>query len=248
MSYHLNVKGLAGLHIGQHVTVKTKHTEASGVLQGFRHDTETINDSSFGGKSWALGQTQSTITLVPDQRIVATMEDEVVVHGYDAPEPVVETPDGGDIPKVETTGPAWKVSDPAIYCGMIDGKHVYMTPENAERWGIQGQPVTVVADEPRICDNTNAAHQAEKNGEIEATAEFPQGPRTVEVLHGPSLLGDYSRGYIKYGQAITGWPILKATVTEEPRNDSDREWLETYLPAYITPYGEIIHAYNQGKA
>lgn len=80
MSYHLKVKGLAGLHIGQHVTIKTKNTEASGVLQGFEHETDIINDIGFGGESWALGKTRTTITLLPDQRIVAEMGDGVIVH------------------------------------------------------------------------------------------------------------------------------------------------------------------------
>ena len=87
MSYHLNVRGLAGLHIGQRITVKTQHTEATGILQGFRHDTDTINDSGFGGESWVLGKTRTTITLLPDQNIMATMTDEVLIHGYGAPEP-----------------------------------------------------------------------------------------------------------------------------------------------------------------
>lgn len=109
MSYHLNVRGLAGLHIGKNVTIKTTHTEATGVLQGFKHESKAICDSSFAGESWALGQTHTTITLLPHQNIVATMEDEIVMHGYDAPE-------------------------------------------------------------PRMCDNRNAAHQAEMNGETQRIA------------------------------------------------------------------------------
>lgn len=83
-------------------------------MQGFGHEANTINDSSFRGKFWVLGQTCTTITLLPDQRIVDTMEDEVVVQGYEAPEPAIETLDGG-----------WKVGDTAKYCGMVNGKHVY---------------------------------------------------------------------------------------------------------------------------
>lgn len=80
MSYHLKVKGLAGLHIGQHVTIKTQNTEATGILQGFQHDTDIINDSGISGESWALGQTRTTITLLPCQRIVAEMRDNVAIH------------------------------------------------------------------------------------------------------------------------------------------------------------------------
>lgn len=74
-----------------------------------------------------------------------------------------------------------------------------------------------------------------------------QAPRTVEVIHGPSSIEDYGLGYVRYGQAITGWPILKATVIEAARNDEERKWLETYLPVWITPDGEIIHDYEEGK-
>ena len=31
-----------------------------------------------------------------------------------------------------------------IYGGMTDGKHVYMSPEAAERAGLEGRPATVV--------------------------------------------------------------------------------------------------------
>ncbi|GAA5229247.1 hypothetical protein [Arthrobacter cryoconiti] len=81
---------LNGNHIGKTITVKTKNTEATGVLQGFAHDTDTINDSSFGRESWALGKTSTTITLLPDQRIIAEMADEVEVHEGTVKEP--ETP------------------------------------------------------------------------------------------------------------------------------------------------------------
>lgn len=87
MSYQITVKALAGFHLGKHITVKTKHTEASGVLQGFTHDSDTINDSGFGGESWALGKTRTTITLLPGQRIIADLGDEVTVHGDEGPEP-----------------------------------------------------------------------------------------------------------------------------------------------------------------
>lgn len=160
MSYHLNVRGLAGLHIGKQVTVKTKHTEASGILQGFKHESEAISDSGFSGESWALGKSRTTITLLPYQNIVAEMMDAVEVHNEDG---------------------------------------------------------------------------------------MPQGPRTVEVLHQLPDIEIISRDYIIYGQAITGWPIIKAIIAEAPRNDYDHEWLDTYLPAHVTPYGEIIHAYKGGE-
>lgn len=83
MSYHLNVRGLAGLHIGKHVTIKTQHTEASGILQGFTCGAMAINDSGLTGESWVLGPKTATITLLPDQRIIAEIGDEVVVHGND---------------------------------------------------------------------------------------------------------------------------------------------------------------------
>lgn len=87
MSRQIIVKTLSGFHLGMRITIKTKHTEASGILQGFSHDNDAINDSGFGGESWALGQTHTTITLLPHQNIVAEMGDEVVVHGEGDPEP-----------------------------------------------------------------------------------------------------------------------------------------------------------------
>lgn len=176
MSYHLNVRGLAGLHIGKHVTVKTKHTEASGVLQGFEHEGSVITELTYGGEEHHPGATTTHLTIFPNQRILAEMMDTVEV---------CETPDN--------------------------------SPRNAE-------------------------HQAEMNGETGA----PRGPRTVIVAHKlPSQDPSLNEGFLRYGQAITGYPIRHATIMEEPRNNSDREWLSTYLPAYIAPGGEIIHEYEE---
>lgn len=132
MSYHLKVKGLAGLHIGQHVTIKTKNTEASGVLQGFEHEGSVITELTYSGEEHHPGGATTHLTIFPNQRILATMEDEVVVHGYDKPEPVIEAPDGG-----------WKVGDTAQYCGMINGKHVYTggAAHQAEMNGENNGPV-----------------------------------------------------------------------------------------------------------
>lgn len=80
MSYKINVKALSGAHLGQRITVTTANTEATGILQGFRHDTEAINDSDFRGDHWINAATHTTITLLPNQRIVAKMGDEVEVH------------------------------------------------------------------------------------------------------------------------------------------------------------------------
>lgn len=87
MSYHLNVRGLAGLHIGKHVTIKTKHTEASGVLQGFEHEGSVITELTYGGEDHHPGATTTHLTIFPDQRILAEMTDEVVVHSDTEPEP-----------------------------------------------------------------------------------------------------------------------------------------------------------------
>lgn len=183
MSRQIIVKTLSGFHLGMQVTVTTANTTATGILQGFRHDATALNAGNLMRDEWVTGRRETTITLLPNQEIIANMGDKVIVHGHDAPEPAT---------------------------------------------------------------NRNAAHQEEMNGETPAPG-LPTGPRTVEVLHGPLLFDDYSRGYVKYGQAITGWPILKATVTEAPRNDTEREWLETYLPQWITPYGEIILGYEEGE-
>lgn len=161
MNCNIIVKALSGAHLGQRITITTKHTTATGVLQGFRHDADAIDDSSFGGEAWARGATRTTITLLPNQTIVANMGDVVVVHG-------AETDVGS------------------------------------------------------------------------------QGPRTVFVVHTPPKVNVSGQEYICYGRAITGRPILKATIIEAPLNHADREWLETYLPAYIAPYGAIVHDYKGG--
>lgn len=141
MSYHLNVKGLAGLHLGKQITITTKNTEATGVLQGFRHDTDAINDLDFRGENWINGGTTTTITLLPNQRIVAKMGDAVVVHDETVPAPkfqstglqiINDNPEsfngharGGMVPIEPGTVP-WKVGDEATYCGVVDGKHLYV--------------------------------------------------------------------------------------------------------------------------
>lgn len=142
MSYHLNVRGLAGLHIGKQVTVKTKHTEASGILQGFKHESEAISDSGFSGESWALGKTHTTITLLPYQNIVAEMMDEVIMDS-DKPEP--EAPRG------------WEYQDTERHCGCAEAQEM-MGPSMYRAGNIQPAPV-------HMCDNRNAAHQADMNGE-----------------------------------------------------------------------------------
>lgn len=133
-------------------------------------------------------------------------------------------------------GPGWELEDTERHCGCAEAQEM-AGPSMYASGNAQPAPV-------HIGDSRNAAHQTEMNGETKATTEFPQGPRTVGVLHGPTMIGDYIHGNIRYGQAITGWPILKATIISAPRNDSDRDWLNNYLPAYIAPGGEIIHAYK----
>lgn len=41
-------------------------------------------------------------------------------------------------------GRGWQAGDTAIYCGTVDGLHVYMSPEAAKNAGIEGRAVEVV--------------------------------------------------------------------------------------------------------
>lgn len=67
-------------HLGLRITTTTDHTEASGILQGFRHDAVVLNAGNLMRDEWVTGRRTSTITLLPDQEIIAKMGDEVVVH------------------------------------------------------------------------------------------------------------------------------------------------------------------------
>ena len=80
MSQQFTVADLTGHHLGQRITIKTRHTEATGILQGFNCGAMAINDSNLTGDHWVLGPKTCGITLLPGQRIIAEMGDEVVVH------------------------------------------------------------------------------------------------------------------------------------------------------------------------
>lgn len=84
------VKDLAGRHLGQRITITTANTETTGVLQGFQHDATAFNAGNLMRDEWVTGRRETTITLLPNQEIIANMGDHVVVHGHDAPES--ETP------------------------------------------------------------------------------------------------------------------------------------------------------------
>lgn len=79
-NYNITVKELAGTHLGQRITITTKHTEATGVLQGFRHDAVALNAGNLMRDEWVTGRRTISITLLPNQEIIANMGDEVVVH------------------------------------------------------------------------------------------------------------------------------------------------------------------------
>ena len=86
MSRQIIVKTLSGFHLGMRITVTTANTEATGVLQGFRHDADVINAGTPWQDEWVTGRRETTITLLPNQEIIANMGDQVLVHG-DAPAP-----------------------------------------------------------------------------------------------------------------------------------------------------------------
>lgn len=87
--------------------------------------------------------------------------------------------------------------------------------------------------------------------DIEAVADMIKAakgadrPRVVEVCHDRDGYRYSDRDQIRYGQAITGWPIRLATITEAPRNDDERAWIDEVLATFITPKGRIIHAYKE---
>lgn len=67
-------------NLGQRIVITAAHTEASGVLPGFRHDTDAISDGPLRAPdTWVKGRTPSTVPLLPNQGIVSEMGD-VVVH------------------------------------------------------------------------------------------------------------------------------------------------------------------------
>ncbi|MDD0858286.1 hypothetical protein NHF46_11880 [Arthrobacter alpinus] len=50
------------------------------MLQGFRHDATALNAGNLMRDEWVTGRRETTITLLPNQEIIAEMTDEVVVH------------------------------------------------------------------------------------------------------------------------------------------------------------------------
>lgn len=82
------VRYLSGFHLGMRITVTTANTTATGVLQGFRHEADVINAGTPWQDDWVTGKRSTTITLLPNQEIIAEMEDEVEVQG-DTPHPPI---------------------------------------------------------------------------------------------------------------------------------------------------------------
>lgn len=220
MSRQIIVKTLSGFHLGMRITVTTANTTTTGVLQGFTHDSDHITIKELGGQTqYELGRTESRIQLLPGQTILCELTDKVIVHGR------VTEPDK---PR------GWEYQDTEQHCGCAEAQEM-AGPSMYASGNAQPAPV-------HMCDNRNAAHQAEMNGEAGATRD----PRTVIVAHKlPSKDPSRNEGFLRYGQAITGYPIRQATIMEEPRNHLDREWLSTYLPAYIAPGGQIVHEYEK---
>ena len=68
--------------------------------------------------------------------------------------------------------------------------------------------------------------------------------RTVTVSHTRPATGRGQTHY-RYGDAITGRPIIQADVVDAPRNQNDVEWLRDYLPRYIGPGGIINLDYDR---
>lgn len=79
--HHLNVRGLAGLHLGKRVTVMTRHTEATGVIQWLLYEADVINFGNPMRDKWASGRTATVITPMPNQDIITEMGDDVPVNG-----------------------------------------------------------------------------------------------------------------------------------------------------------------------
>lgn len=78
----MKVQDLNGGHLGQAITITTANTTATGVLQGFRHESAVITEITVNGHrtQFTPGKTGTTITLIPNQNITATLQDEVTVH------------------------------------------------------------------------------------------------------------------------------------------------------------------------
>lgn len=76
----ITVKDLSGHHLGKRITITTEHTTAEGVLQGFRHDAVALDAGNLIRDEWVTGKRATTITLLPNQDIVAELGDVVVVH------------------------------------------------------------------------------------------------------------------------------------------------------------------------
>lgn len=72
-----NVSDLAGKHLGKTIAITTAHTTATGVLQNIQHVSEVLNDGPPYRDSWVRGRTSTAITLLPDQTIVAEMDDPI---------------------------------------------------------------------------------------------------------------------------------------------------------------------------
>jgi hypothetical protein len=70
-------------------------------------------------------------------------------------------------------------------------------------------------------------------------------PRVVEVCYDRDGHRYSDRDQIRYGQAITGWPIRLATITEAPRDNMARAWIDETLSTFIAPGGMIVHAYEE---
>ncbi|UIK88983.1 hypothetical protein [Arthrobacter polaris] len=73
MSTESTVQHLSSGHLGRRVTVKTKHTEALGVLKGFEHDSSIIANLTYAGTDYVPGATTTHVTTFPDQRALAGM-------------------------------------------------------------------------------------------------------------------------------------------------------------------------------
>lgn len=81
MSHPITVRDLSGHHLGKRITITTEHTTAEGVLQGFQHQANVVNMTNMARPGWViLGHRQATITLMPNQDIIAELGDVVVVH------------------------------------------------------------------------------------------------------------------------------------------------------------------------
>jgi hypothetical protein len=78
------VRDLAGKHLGKTITIATEHTTATGVLQGVECISRVLTYPQLNGLvEYVFGKTETTITLLPGQTIIARLTDEVIVKGLE---------------------------------------------------------------------------------------------------------------------------------------------------------------------